>query len=249
MSSTHISPLGSYRSSSSPLDRRGWTIAISFQEVFTAIVRLRYNRQTVTSAESFRSQMMQALAAAEQDARSRSYSPEDVNQVKFALVAFLDETAHSCLANWRSVALELYGHLLAGEVFFQELQECLNRSDSPETADLLEVYYLCLLLGFKGRYAAGGDLHSIMAGIQEKIRRVRGPSMALSPRGGIPADAVRLVQSDPWVRRLGIACIVICLLALAIFLISKFLLVSGASDLSTSAAQFVKERVAWASTG
>ena len=70
----------------------------------------------------------------------------------------------------------MYGHQLAGEVFFQELQKTLTRSDSPETADLLEVYYLCLLLGFKGRYAAGGDLRSIMAGIQEKIRRVRGPS-------------------------------------------------------------------------
>src|SRR5271166_448015 len=238
MSSTHISPLGSYRGSSSPLDRRGWTIAISFQEVFTAIVRLRYKRQTVTSAESFRSQMMQALAAAEQDARSRSYSPEDVNQVKFALVAFLDETAHSCLANWRSVALELYGHLLAGEVFFQELQECLNRSDSPETADLLEVYYLCLLLGFKGRYAAGGDLHSIMAAIREKIRRIRGTSPALSPRGGLPGDAIRLVQSDPWLKRLLIGALATFAIAVVLFLIFKIVLGAGASELSNLAAQF-----------
>src|SRR5271169_3892295 len=255
MSSTHITPLGSYRGASSSLDRRGWTVALAYQEVLTAIVRLRYNRQTVTSADSFRTQMMQALGIAEQEARSRGCTTEDLNQVKFALVAFLDESALGCrnpaFSDWHRlpVQAQLYGHQLAGEVFFQELQKTLNRSDSQETADLLEVYYLCLLLAFKGRYAAGGDLHSIMAGIQEKIRRVRGPSMALSPRGGIPADAIRLVQSDPWIRRLGIACIVICLLALAIFLVSKFLLVSGASDLSTSAAQFVKERVAWASTG
>src|SRR5271165_3965960 len=253
--STHVSPLGSYRGSSPALDRRGWNLALAFQEVFTAIVRLRYNRQSVSNAESFRAQIKQALRIAEQEARSGGCNAEDVKQAIFALVAFLDESALSCrnpaFVDWARLPLqaEMYGHQLAGEVFFQELQKTLNRSDSPETADLLEVYYLCLLLGFKGRYAAGGDLRAVMAGIQEKIRRVRGPSMALSPRGGIPADAIRLVQSDPWIRRLGFACIGICLLALAIFVVTKLLLISGASELSTSAAQFVKERVAWASTG
>jgi len=244
--STHASALGSFRGSSPALDRRGWNLALTFQEVFTAIVRLRYNRQAVSSAESFRAQIKQALRIAEQEARSGGCSAEDLKQAVFALVAFLDESALGCrnpaFADWARLPLqaEMFGHQLAGEVFFQELQKALNRNDSSETADLLEVYYLCLLLGFKGRYAAGGDLRSIMAGIQEKIRRVRGPSAALSPRGGIPADAVRLVQSDPWIRRLGLACIVICLAALAIFLVTKFLLISGASDLSASAAQFVK---------
>ena len=223
--STHASALGSFRGSSPALDRRGWNLALAFQEVFTAIVRLRYNRQAVSNAESFRAQMKQALRVAEQEARSGGYSAEDVRQAVFALVAFLDESALSCrnpaFSDWARLPLqaELFGHQLAGEVFFQELQRTLGRSDSPETADVLEVYYLCLLLGFKGRYAAGGDLRSIMAAIQEKIRRVRGPSGALSPRGGIPADAVRLVQSDPGSEAGDCGGLVICLVALAIFLV------------------------------
>jgi type VI secretion system protein ImpK len=243
---TSASPLGSFRGSSPAMDRRGWNLALAFQEVFTAVVRLRYSRQAVSNADSFRAQIKQALRIAEQEARSGGCSAEDVRQAVFALVAFLDESVLGCrnpaFADWPRLPLqaELYGHQLAGEVFFQELQKTLSRSDSTETADLLEVYYLCLLLGFKGRYAAGGDLHSIMAAIQEKIRRVRGPSAVLSPRGGIPADAVRLAQSDPWIRRLGIACIVTCVLAAAIFAISKFLLISGASDLFSSATPFVK---------
>jgi len=243
MPSTPISPLGSYRGSNSPLERRGWTIAISFQEVFTAIVRLRYNRQNVSSAESFRSQMLQALAAAEQDAHGRGYSQDDLNQVKFALVGFLDESALGCrnqvFADWHRlpVQAQLYGHQLAGEVFFKELQKTLTRSDSAETADLLEVYYLCLLLGFKGRYAAGGDLRSIMAAVQEKIRRIRGTSPALSPRGGLPADAIRLVQSDPWLKRLMIGAVATFAVAGVLFLIFKFVLGAGASDLSALAAQ------------
>jgi type VI secretion system protein ImpK len=244
--STHASALSSFRGSSPALDRRGWNLALAFQEVFTAIVRLRYNRQAVSSAESFRAHIKQALRIAEQEARSGGCSAEDVKQAVFALVAFLDETALSCrnpaFADWARLPLQadLYGHQLAGEVFFQELQKTLDRGDSPETADLLEVYYLCLLLGFKGRYAGGGDLPSIVARLQEKIRRVRGAFSGLSPRGGIPADAVRLVQTDPWIPRLGWAGIVVCLVALAIFLVAKFLLISGASELSASATQFVK---------
>jgi type VI secretion system protein ImpK len=246
MSTPHASPLGSYRGSSPALDRRGWNLALGFQEIFTAIVRLRYSRQAVSDAESFRAQMKQALRVAEQEVRSRGCNAEDVKQVIFAVVAFLDESALGCrnpaFADWPRLPLqaEFYGHQLAGEVFFQELQKAMNRPDSVETADLLEVYYLCLLLGFKGRYAAGGDLRSIMSAVQEKIRRVRGPLTALSPRGAIPADAVRLVQADPWVRRLAIATVVTSLLALALFLVFKFLLLSGASELSALAAQLAK---------
>jgi type VI secretion system protein ImpK len=178
------------------------------------------------------------LRVAEQEARSRGSSPEDVKQVIFAVVAFLDESVLSSgnpvFANWPRLPLqaELFGNQLAGEIFFQELQKTLSRNDSTETADLLEVYYLCLLLGFKGRYAAGGDLRSIMAAIEEKIRRVRGPAGPLSPRGAIPADAVRLGQSDRWGSLLGKVAIVTVGLAVVLFVIFKVLLMSGASSLS-----------------
>ncbi len=220
------------------MDRRGWNLALGFQEVFTAVVRLRYNRQSVVDAEAFRAQMKQGLRVAEQDARSRGCSAEDVRQVVFAVVAFLDESVLSSgnpvFANWPRLPLqaELFRHQLAGEIFFEELQKTLSRPDSQETADLLEVYYLCLLLGFKGRYAAGGDLRSIMVAIQEKIRRVRGPAGPLSPRGAIPADAVRLVQSDRWSRTLGRIAIITAALTVVLFVIFKFVLMSGASALA-----------------
>jgi type VI secretion system protein ImpK len=145
-------------------------------------------------------------------------------------------------ANWPRLPLqaELFGHQLAGEIFFQELQKALTRNDSQEVADLLEVYYLCLLLGFKGRYAAGGDLRGIMSSIQEKIRRVRGPAGPLSPRGAIPADAVRVVNSDRWSRRLGKIAIVTVALAVVAFVAFKIMLMSGASSLSALVAGLLK---------
>jgi type VI secretion system protein ImpK len=246
MSSSSITPLGSHRGSTPALDRRVWNLALAFEEVFTAIVRLRYNRQAVPDAESFRARIRQALRIAEQEARSRGYSAEDVKKAIFALVAFLDESALSsgnpAFANWPSAPMqaELYGHQLGGDIFFQELQKTMARGDSHESADLLEIYYLCLLLGFKGRYAAGGDLRSIMAGIQEKIRRVRGPAGALSPRGAIPADAVRLVQSDRLTRYLAVIALGTAIAVVILFGVSKFFLMSGVSALSTSSAVLVK---------
>jgi type VI secretion system protein ImpK len=246
-----VTAIGSYRGSSPALERKGWNLALAFQEAFTAIVRLRYNRQAVSNSESFRAQMKQALRVAEQEARSHGCNPEDVKLVIFAVVAFLDESVLSsrnpALANWSRLPMqaEMFGHQVAGEVFFQQLDKALSRNDSVETADLLEVYYLCLLLGFKGRYAAGGDLRSIMATAQEKIQRVRGAPGALSPRELIPADAVRIAESDAWVRRLGFAALAAFLLAAALFVLFKFVLVSGVSDLSLRFAHSAFQGAAW----
>jgi type VI secretion system protein ImpK len=230
-----VTPLASYRGSTTALDTRGWNLALAFQEVFTAIVRLRSNRQAVTNADAFRAQMKQALLRADQEARSSGYKTEDVRQVLFAVVAFLDESVlaskNPIFADWPRLPLqtELFGHQIAGEVVFQELQKTLGRSDSAEACDVLEVYALCLLLGFRGRYAAGGagDLHSLISAIQEKIRRVRGPSGVLSPRGLLPSDAVRIAHSDRWVRRLAIMASFSLGLAVILFVVFKLLLNSS----------------------
>ena len=245
--STQVTPLASYRGSTSALDQRGWNLALSFQEVFTAIVRLRYNRQAVSNADSFRAQVKQALKAAEQEARTRGYTPEDTRRVIFAVVAFLDESVlgsrNPVFGDWPRLPLqtELFGHQNAGEIVFDDIQKLLSRNESHELADVLEVYYLCLVLGFKGRYAAagGGDLHSIRTAIRDKMRRVRTAGSALSPRGMLPSDAVRVLQSDPWLRKLAISAIAMISLAIILFVVFKALLISGTSELGGLLSSFV----------
>src|SRR5438270_1637827 len=237
--SSQVTPIASYRGSTSALDQRGWNLALSFQEVFTAIVRLRYKRQTVSTADSLSPQIKQTLKAAEQEARTRGYSQEDTRRVIFAVVAFLDESVlgsrNPAFADWPRLPLqtELFGHQNAGEIVFDDIQKLLGRNESHELADVLEVYYLCLLLGFKGRYAAGGDLHSVKTAVRDKIRRVRAGSPILSPRGLLPSDAVRVLQSDPWLRKLAVAAIAGVSLAVVLFVVFKMLLISGTSELGT----------------
>jgi type VI secretion system protein ImpK len=128
---------------------------------------------------------------------------------------------------------------VAGETFFQHLQKILGRRDVLETADLLEVYYLCLLLGFLGRYSVSGkgELRAVMGAIDDKMRRIRKTRPDLSPAWEIGGQGVTIAKTDTWARALGLAAISCAGLALVLFIFYAILLGSGVSDLRTLAAQ------------
>lgn len=214
--------------------RRPENLALIYQEVLTAIERLRANRQNVTDANAFRHHTREALKTAANQALSAGYPADDVKYATFATVAFLDESilnSHNPIfGDWvrQPLQAEMFGTQIAGEVFFQNLQQLLGRQDSPDLADLLEVHYLCLLLGFGGRYSAGnrGELNQVMQMTAEKIRRIRGNFGPLSPAWALPNEAVR-TGSDPLVRKLGVLAAACAALAIVLFVIYKVVLGSG----------------------
>lgn len=220
-------------------------LALLFQEVLTAIVRLRANRQSLTDAESFRYHMREALKSAAQEARNRAgYASEDIKMATLAVVGFLDESIlnarNPLFADWPRKPLqeELFGTHMAGEVFFQNLEQLMARNDSAELADILEVHYLCLLLGYTGRYSGsrGGELQAIMGSIGERIRRIRGQQEGLSPQWAPAYEAPR-ATGDAWVRRLAIGAIAAVVLTLLLFIGFKLSLSSGVKDIQTIASQ------------
>jgi len=123
-------------------------MALIYQEVLTAITRFRTNRQTPTDAGVFRNQMKAAIHAAESAATANGYPAEDTRLATFAMVAFLDESIlnsnNPVFADWARMPLqeELFGGHTAGEIFFQCIDRLLSRSDSPQLADVLEVFAL-----------------------------------------------------------------------------------------------------------
>ena len=104
----------------------------------------------------------------------------------------------------------------------------LGRQDSTDLADLLEVHYLCMLLGFGGRYSAGnrGELSQVMNMTAEKIRRIRGNLGLLSPAGALPNESLRS-GSDPLVRKLGYLAIACAALMVVLFVVYKIVLSNG----------------------
>jgi type VI secretion system protein ImpK len=183
-----------------------------FEEVFTATARLRDGRQVPTDAGVFRAHVKQLLATADEMARRVGYPPEFVKASVYATVALLDETmlssaGASLSAAWagRPLQDEIFGDNVAGEAFFQQLQDLLSRQDSPYVADVLEVLLLCLYLGFKGRYAASesGERHHYMRAALDKIIRVRGGGGGpFAPDALPPPDEAVTVKEDAVQKRL-----------------------------------------------
>lgn len=223
--------------------RRPDNIALIFQELLTAIERLRSNRQPVADAEAFRQQIREALKTSIQSARDRGgYSPDDIRMATLAVVGFLDETIltlqNPTFANWpgRPLQEELFGTHLAGEIFFENLRQLLGRENTAELADLLEVHYLCLLLGFRGRYSIGdrGEIRSILNETGDRIHRIRGSAVVLSPDWA-PAEQAVAVRKDPWSRRLLFGAAACLLLTILLFVLYKMLLTSGTSAIQNMA--------------
>jgi type VI secretion system protein ImpK len=227
----------------SNLDRRAENLAFAFQEVLTVGERLRANRQAVSDSESFRYQIREALKMADTEARKRGYTGDDIQLAIFAVVAFLDESIlnlrNPIFADWprRPLQEELFGHHIAGEIFFQNLQKIMGRDESQDTADLLEVYYLCMLLGFAGKYSmhGRGDLQGIMNAVGTKIRRIRQMQADLSPVWQLPEERVQVASSDPWVKRLMFVALGCFLLAAILFGVYKMNLGSGVSSVQNVA--------------
>lgn len=233
--------VGAPRVDDSP--RRG-RLAIVLQEALTTATRLRSNRHVATDAESFRTRIKQVLSTAEQDARAIGYTTDDVRFALFSAIAILDETVlnsgQPMFAEWqrRTLQEEVFGVHMAGELFFQYLQHLMSRGDSADLADVLEVYLLCLLLGFKGRYGTTGgtDLQSVTRQVADRIERIRGKPGELSPhwrpsRGDIER------RRDRWVPRLAIVAAASLLIAVGLFAYFTVSLRSGNADLRTETAR------------
>ncbi len=216
------------------------SLSLCFQEVLTAILRVRFQRQQVQDSESFRTQMRRSLQAAMQEARALGYSSETVQTGVFACVAYMDESVLNLqspvFSDWarRPLQEELFGGHTAGEAFFSNLRALLSQQDSTEVADALELHCLCLQMGYRGRYALGdaGELQQLLRQATGKIERIRGAArlMPLIAAPEVPAVRAR----DPWARTLLIATCLLAGLVVVGFGGFELLLGSGVSQVQNA---------------
>jgi len=200
--------------------------------VFDLILRLQAG--IVKPSNELRPKIKSLLDDFERRAERYKFNHKIVQVSKFALAAFVDETVLTgdfhLKEQWERFPLQLeyFGEQLAGEKFFDKLEAMLRQIDV--TADAVEVFYMCLLLGFKGKYAVyeQDKLMSIMQKTAEalmrvgKIRKVDLSSHVLVNDQPSPPKK----QSMPtWVKILalsGLALVILVYLVLYL-LASKFL--------------------------
>jgi type VI secretion system protein ImpK len=218
------------------------TLALLYQGLFTGIVRLQSGRQKLSDPVTFRRRIRDALQDAQRDATAAGYSARMIRDAESALVAFLDEAVLSLKDPARdawaeqTLSVQLYGESNAGEVFFERLEEITGQTDSTQLADTLEVFLLCLLLGFEGRYS--GPMRSEATRIAERLRSrievIRGSSDRLSPPfqfQDAPAAAVPTEKPDVTWRWWLIGSLAAPLVLFLLFKLNLILLTGEATGL------------------
>ena len=98
------------------------------------------------------------LAESETCLQGSNISREDYDQARFAICAWIDEailnSAWPGKTEWQKEQLQriYYRTTDAGQEFFERLNVL-----GMQQQDVREVYYLCLVMGFKGQYCHEGD--------------------------------------------------------------------------------------------
>ncbi|UCF63198.1 MAG: type IVB secretion system protein IcmH/DotU [bacterium] len=169
---------------------------------FMLILQLRAS-QDFGDPVILRERILNLLDKIEHQAKKNNYDSADIQKVKFALVAFIDETIIASQwnekQNWLSnpLQLQLYNRFDAGEEFFQRLEELRGRIHF--NAEVLEIFYLCLVLGFKGKYGIVEQekLRIIIDEVYQDIQlSMDKATRLLSPNGKRKEEIAEVIKKD-----------------------------------------------------
>ena len=159
------------------------------------ILQLRVTKE-LGDAVVLRQKIKNLLAQLERNAKLAGIDSEEAQQAKFVLAAFIDESIlgseWSRKHEWakQPLQLEIFNIFNAGEEFFTRLERLRQRAQA--NAAVLEVYYLCLALGFRGKYIFNPEqLKGVIEELYHDLRRVTGKSAELLSPHGKPRDVIK----------------------------------------------------------
>ncbi|HMB69657.1 MAG TPA: type IVB secretion system protein IcmH/DotU [bacterium] len=194
--------------------RRVQTLPDLASSLFSLTLSLRASSGYGSEPE-LRARIGEYLDRIDQQGHEAGIPREDLEAAKFPLIAFIDETILN--SHWESrdvwrerpLQLDRYGETVAGERFFERLDKL--RAQGPAKAELLEIYYLCLALGFEGKYKILGK--DKLRALVEEVRRDLGYSRPLSGKEPISPHGRRketrrssAEDAFPWMR-VGAICL------------------------------------------
>lgn len=191
------------------------------KDCFEAVIRLREaDVASLPPPEVLHHQMRREVDEMLRRAAVLGFSHQDAQDMAYALVALIDEVVltkpepHQQF--WMSNLLQLhyFRENVAGDGFFTRLHSV--RKDTHR-AEVLQVYFLCMLFGFQGRYRVrGGELEliTLIDAVQKDLERAKPFDFdVLAPHGERPAEDDRAAK-----RHLPVTYIAAGALALALVL-------------------------------
>lgn len=184
----------------------------------------------VSPSSDLRNTFSNLLKEMEFQASKLSYPSQAVQSGKFALAAFIDETVLTAdfplRQEWEKYPLQLeyFGEHLAGVKFFERLEELLK--ESLQHIDIIELYYVCLLLGYKGRYKIylEDQLKQVINNVAEHlIKANRLKNVSLSPHAKAN-DQPKLVSDHGLPLWIKLTTITAFAISIFVYIIFKLLL-------------------------
>ena len=182
-------------------------------------------------APSLRQQLIGLLEGFAKHPISQSASAVDVEEARFALIAWADEMilrsewpGHS---QWVQdpLQLQLFHTNRGGDEFFERLARL-----SAEQTDVREVFFLCLVFGFEGQYADRDPERRNLIAQQFELLRVAKRALDVSSLSPVTPAAYDVeihlppprgsAWAAPLVALAGVAAVVFGLLLLTLFFVA-----------------------------
>jgi type VI secretion system protein ImpK len=160
----------------------------AFADLFAMVTGLAHAGGSLPPASQLRQMIDTQLSTMMTRGRDAGILREDLVDAQYAIVALIDETlarTHGWAgqAEWRQMPLQLlrYNENTAGELFFWRLTKL---EEQPHRVHVLQVYFLCMAIGFQGRYSflPGAGLAEIYERVGARIAEATGPDV-ISPHG------------------------------------------------------------------
>lgn len=160
-------------------------------ELFALIADIQMNvSNEAYHLDELRQRVISSFHRFERQAIEQCIENDQIYKCKYALAACIDEwvtrSAAGQCSSWLShpLQLELFNDSHAGERFFHFLNEL--RLQAEKYIDVLEIYYLCLDLGYEGHYRLVDNLalqtlkHDLLSQIQV-LRKVKDLNLSDEP--------------------------------------------------------------------
>jgi len=152
------------------------------------------------NVDSFVQSVQRFLDGVERGAMKLGIAAEDVYAAKYAFCAAVDEVVLSQPSQIRDawelqpLQLRLFGDHLAGEHFFDRLEEL--RAQGATRLQSLEVFHYCLLLGFEGKYRLEGPekLGYLTARLGDEIVYLKGKRTGFAPHWPPPDNVAHTLR-------------------------------------------------------
>jgi len=193
------SPGASARAPSVSNDPR--TLMDLFYHGFYMIFLLR-NGYAPADGPTYRERLRQLLTQIDRGAKKLQLDADDVYQAKFAFCALVDEIILMSKLRIRDdwernpLQLEMFGEHMAGEKFFDSLEKL--RGEGARRVQVLEVFHMCLLLGFQGRYILEGaeKLGYLTSRLGDEIVHLQGKRAPFAPHWAPPDNIAHKLRSE-----------------------------------------------------